>query len=104
MELLSVNIKKRYGRHGIDQNKLSTSNAIEREEIARSLDEEMIHFHVIDQILKMETDAISKRKLIMASIPDEKVIIKRLEIINQSNQIGLTLAGILEEIVTSLGN
>ncbi|MHA1910338.1 MAG: hypothetical protein ACTSYA_01470 [Candidatus Kariarchaeaceae archaeon] len=101
MELISVNIKK---RHGIDQRKLSTSNALEREQIARSLDEEMIHFHVIDQILKMETDATSKRKLILASVPDENVIIKRLEIINQANQVSFKLAGLLEEIVTSLSN
>ena len=101
MELISVNIKKRYE---LDQRKLNTSNAFEREQIARSLDEEMIHFHVIDQILKMETDTTSKRKLMLTSVPDEKVIIKRLEIINRANHVGFRLAGLLEEIVTSLGN
>ena len=99
MELISVNIKK---RHGVDHNRLSTSNAMEREQIARSFDEEMIHFHVIDQILRMETDKLNKRKLILASVPDEKVIIKRLKIINQTDQASLVMTGLLEEIVTSL--
>ena len=101
MELISVNLVK---RNGIDQTKLTTSNALERDQIARSLDEEMIHFHVIDQILKMETDKRSKRKLLLASVPDEKVIIKRLEVINQVNQTSMTMAGLLEEIVTSFSN
>ncbi len=97
MELISVN----NANHVIDHTKLNTSDAIEREQIARSLDEEMIHFHVIDQILNMETDNNQKRKLLLASVPDENVIIKRLEIINQANKAGLTMAGLLEEIVTS---
>ena len=98
MELISV-IKK----EAIDLKKLNTSNALEREQIACSLDEEMIHFHVIDQILNMKTDMSNKRKLILASVPDE-VIIKRLNIINEVNQSGIIMAGLLEEIINSLSN
>jgi hypothetical protein len=103
MELISVNIKK-LGINQIDQFNLHTSNPFEREEIARSLDEEMIHFHVIDQILNMEADPLSKRKLILASVPDEKVVIKRLEDIYQTSPKDFPKKELLEEIVTSLGN
>lgn len=104
MEQLSVNLKKRHGINQIGLKNLNTSNAFEREEIASSFDEEMIHFHVIDQILNMETDTLHKRKLILASVPDEKVVVKRLEVISQTSQKVLPMTKLLEEIVTSLSN
>jgi hypothetical protein len=101
MELISVNIKNLSGINLIDPSKLLTSNPFEREEIACSFDEEMIHFHVIDQILNMRADLSHKRKLILASVPDEKVVLKRLEVFCQTSP-NLPIVVLLEEIVSSL--
>ena len=101
MELISVNFKNLPCINPIDPTKLFTSNPFDREEIACLFDEEMIHFHVIDQILNLSADLSHKRKLILASIPDEKVVLKRLEVFCQTSP-NLPIVALLEEIVSSL--